>query len=440
MRLLALFSAVLLGQVSGLVARDIQPFSDQKIVELLVNRPHLLPPESYKLLQSKVQRNVLLKRDPQKNANANAMATIIGATGAYLQSLFPFNPLAPTSKVAEIQHQTPDDWSWPNVRRTKIRYGPYRIAATSENNVDAKLLDVKGMSHTFKVGAKKPCMGDCKILAISGSLEYASGEPAETDTGAWFHHSVLFNSGPQVNYTFCKNEPIEILYMNGNEKTRALYGVPTANVRSGYNVHDSDKFVLNTQLMNLEDKVKWVWVAMTYDYILQPGWNVKSSKLNWMSMGDLIPRYCADVFINPWGQRNVTEDLRPLKEVFVERSMPMPFPTKALFFGAAAHMHDGGIGVEIYHNQKMVCNSTAIYGKNEGGMSSHGGHGQGGAASAEHIVKQTICEYNDPLPVNAGDTFHMAVSYDFKRHPGMKDASGNYTTLMGITGMLTADP
>jgi stress up-regulated protein Nod 19 len=221
---------------------------------------------------------------------------------------------------------------------------------------------------------------------------------------------VLFNTGRDVRAPICQNSTIEIIYTNGNEKSIGYYGLNNATVKSGYPVSDSDKFVLNTQLMNMEDKEKYVWVTLTYHYIPDAK-DLREARLHWMTLGNVAPAYCSGVSKNPWGKENVTSDLIPLSEAFEQSSIPMPYPTDGLFYGASAHLHDGGTSVEIYQNLQMVCNSVPTYGK------SAGGHAHGGD-TGEHIISQSGCKFYDPTPVKRGDKFWMKVRYDFNKHPG----------------------
>jgi hypothetical protein len=227
---------------------------------------------------------------------------------------------------------------------------------------------------------------------------------------------VLFNTGKDVHPPICRKSTIDIIYMNGNERTKAYFGVNTSTVKTGYPVSNNDQFVLNTQLMNMEDREKYIWVTLTYDYIPDPI-GIRDARLNWLTMSDFVPDYCTEMKTtntNPWGTKNVTRDMIPLTDVFAESSIPVRYPLDGLFLGAAAHIHDGGTNVEVFQNDKTVCNSTSTYEKSKAAHL-HGGSGNG---SSEHIVKQTVCAYSEPLPVKAGDKFWMRVKYDFKQYPG----------------------
>lgn len=53
------------------------------------------------------------------------------------------NKNQPNSSVPETIDMPPQ--AWKEAKRTKIRYGPYRIPPTSENNIESQVLNVQGM-------------------------------------------------------------------------------------------------------------------------------------------------------------------------------------------------------------------------------------------------------------------------------------------------------
>jgi hypothetical protein len=52
-----------------------------------------------------------------------------------------------------------------------------------EKNLESEILNVQGMTNTFKIGAKKPCEGECTVLGLQGDIEYADGKPASNSEG-----------------------------------------------------------------------------------------------------------------------------------------------------------------------------------------------------------------------------------------------------------------
>lgn len=72
-----------------------------------------------------------------------------------------------------------------------MRYGPYRIPPTSEQNIESMILNVQGMSNTLKIGAKKPCDGECTMLSLFADLEYADGTAANNANGVCFNQFLI---------------------------------------------------------------------------------------------------------------------------------------------------------------------------------------------------------------------------------------------------------
>jgi hypothetical protein len=94
---------------------------------------YYLPSSGYKILHAKLQG--LNKRDPQfEGIDPTSVTMVGGSLLAWLKSLvetFIPDKNAPRSKVPEMQDEKTEGWDWPGVKRTKVRYGPYRIAPIS---------------------------------------------------------------------------------------------------------------------------------------------------------------------------------------------------------------------------------------------------------------------------------------------------------------------
>jgi hypothetical protein len=87
----------------------------------------------------------------------------------------------PKSLVPQVQDEPPQ--RWPQAKRRKIRYGPFRIPATSEKNFFSEYMNVKGMSNKYSFGVKKPCEGECTILSVEADLEHFDGSKATNADG-----------------------------------------------------------------------------------------------------------------------------------------------------------------------------------------------------------------------------------------------------------------
>jgi hypothetical protein len=189
-------------------------------------------------------------------------------------------------------------------------------------------------------------------------------------------------------------------------------------MKTGYRVRSSDYFVLNSELMNMNEEEKWVWIALTYDYI-EKFEEYKESKVLWLSVG--FSR-CTGSTQNPFGQTNLTKTLQPTKMVFSEHSVPWTAWFDGYIVATNSHLHDGATSMEIYKNDKLICVSLPHY--ERGGGMQMGGHSKrqmGKVESGnknEHIVKQSPCIYDKPIPFYKGDIIFTKANYNFTQHAG----------------------
>jgi hypothetical protein len=209
--------------------------------------------------------------------------------------------------------------------------------------------------------------------------------------------------------------------MAGNEKSPVFFGLKNSTVKSGYRLGPSDTLILNTQLMNMEDKEKWVWVTMTYQYLDGDQPDFKNGRNMWDSLSSTTFGVCPIAKVNSFGKSNLTADLQPLRDDFLyEYSIPWISPADGLILATGGHMHDGGTDIEIFQNDQLICKSVATYGKSGGEHGAMGSTGTGPESNMkiEHIVHQSRCEFKDGLPIKKGDRVNMKANYDFRVHPG----------------------
>jgi hypothetical protein len=194
------------------------------------------------------------------------------------------------------------------------------------------------MTNTLQFGAKKPCDKECMLLDMRASLEYEDGQAVPNNvSGAWLHHVVLVNMGKEVRDATCDKDS-EHIFESGNERSDLRFYSPESGMQSAYHVRKSDSFALNTELMNMEDKEKWVWVTLDFNYIegFDPAW--KEGKIVWISVG---PDRCTGKNENPFGATNLTSTQQPIRDVFEEYSVPWKSPKDGFVLGANSHLHDG---------------------------------------------------------------------------------------------------
>src|ERR1700761_7302816 len=151
---------------------------------------------------------------------------------------------------------------------------------------------------------------------------------------------------------------MEYVFESGNERSEVAFFVPNSTVSTGYFLRPAERFILNTEFMNMEDKEKWVWLTLTYDYVEGIPSAYKDARVVWMSIG---PNRCGGSAKNPFGTTNVTATQQPLKSVFSEYSFPWTSPHDGWVFGGNGHVHDGGVSIEIFKNDQVICTSVPHY-------------------------------------------------------------------------------
>jgi hypothetical protein len=433
MRLLTLClpSALFVSQVVGAVVATNGGLSRNEILQSLTENPNLLPKSTRQIIAEKTRG--LSRRGTTPPLNENLVA-ILGSIFGAVQN-FPHR--APKTNIPTIQ-ESPSP-SWPGAKRRKLRYGPYRIPPKSEETFESRLLKVKGMINTMSVNSRKPCDDDCVILSLEAGIEHADGKAATTSSGSWLHHAVLLNIGTEVSDAVCGG-PIELIFATGNERTSIDFALHNGTMKTGYHIQTSDTFLINTELMNMDNREKWVWLHLTFDYVDGFPQEYKDARVIWMSIG---PPRCGGTDVNPFGASNLTALQRPTKINFEEYSIPWKARRDGQILGSNAHMHDGGTLTEVYKNHQLFCSSTPHYSASAGGMSM-GGHKRSKRQAQVmqpqlHIDSQSGCEFpGDEIPLKKGDRLYLRVEYDFTKYPGMKDKSGDLDKVMGMTGSLVA--
>ena len=136
-------------------------------------------------------------------------------------------------------------------------------------------------------------------------------------------------------------------------------------------------------------------------------------------------------------------------------SLEIAFTLRLLISLPGGHLHDGGTNVNIYQNDKVICDSKAEYTASlAGGASTAAPHGSASAKDAAlgtmadvtgmsrrkrdglvkdgmaHIKQMSTC--NALGPIKKGDTVFIDANYNFNQHMGMKSKAGAYTEVMGI--------
>ena len=103
------------------------------------------------------------------------------------------------------------------------RYGPLPISGAGKAHAVPGTGDHHGGGmSTFMFPISPPCT-DCMITHALGGLEYPNGTAANTNTGMYLHHVVIFNNA-SVSAT-CPTAIPEFVFASANERTPASISI-----------------------------------------------------------------------------------------------------------------------------------------------------------------------------------------------------------------------
>lgn len=171
------------------------------------------------------------------------------------------------------------------VQRSKIRYGKYTLPKASDISLMSMLTGEAGMMSTIAIGMKKPC-DTCSLVAARAGLEYANGTEATTASGSWLHHIVMLATGSGRRDSVCGIWPGERFFSSGNERTQTAFGdVVEGKIKAAFPISPADGIQAQLELMNMDDRVKDVWVTIDYEFIPGPKpKDYKTAKAIWLDV------------------------------------------------------------------------------------------------------------------------------------------------------------
>ncbi|KAF1813274.1 hypothetical protein P152DRAFT_481382 [Eremomyces bilateralis CBS 781.70] len=326
--------------------------------------------------------------------------------------------LEPRQTAAEVQ-SLPAKY-FPDSQRVKIRYGPFQLPSSEQRSV----IGESGTMSTIRTNLRKPCT-DCGLTAAQAGLEYADGSPADVGTGAWLHHVVMLMSGTGKRDVVCPSGVLSMLgerfFSSGNERSPTMFGdVETQTLKAMYPIAAADRINMQVELMNMKPQEQTVYFTVEWEFLPKAATaGFKQTKALWMDVTN-----CGVSSVAPPAN----------KQVFTLKSDAFTIPANGQMLGTAGHLHDGGVNVNVYLNDKVICDSQATYSTTTmGGMAMSDGH-DGDA----HIATMSGC--TNIGPVKQGDKLRIEANYDLDKHAPMHNHgdSGGLAAVMGIAIMYIA--
>jgi len=352
------------------------------------------------------------------------------------------------------------------VQRTLTKMGPYTIKGSTGGGGkgDSTLGGQAFFGSVSKGLCNNPQGGspqDCTMLAGRVGVQWADGRVADPSNGIYIHHILSSDTKKRVpNWISNCNTPNSAA-MNVNGLTggtgflstgedsagnAAMFTNPQGNLPAGYHIKSGDTFNYWAQLVNYNKEPAKVYVTFDTEWV--PGLlgqDMKNIVLTATCGGGRIK-------MSEAGSTNTTSG----KFYMMEEGRIM---------GARGHIHDGGVGMHMYINDKYTCSSLAEYGyRNEdaagnkdtmAGMShggkdamagmGHGGKGKsawvndgpGGHGGAGILTVASMGHCSGPYKVKKGDYITLKAEYDLKKHPLRVASNGaKAADVMGMMGIL----
>jgi hypothetical protein len=263
-------------------------------------------------------------------------------------------------------------------------------------------MDKGGTSWQYQVDEDFP--GDITILRAKSEVQTTQFKRASTAEGIYNHHNVFLDITKRPIEAFgCQNRaptpglPVSVMAAGATEVGQLDYMPLRGEIKAGYYLSKNRMIINAIDVVNYKNYEQEVYTATELEYVPGHPEDFLDSQQQRVD-----PAICG----GPSGAR-----IHPPVGVkrFSINSTGIIMKMDGYILNARGHMHDGGVNIVFKINDKVVCDSKAIYGGE--GHSSKGSDGQ----LWETIAESTSCM--DPIPVKKGDSVHMQANYDVELHP-----------------------
>lgn len=323
--------------------------------------------------------------------------------------------------------------------RAVYMYGPLRLQSSTAKHAPPSInglgIKLDPNSDTLSENIEAPCK-DCTVHNAVASFAFQDGKPADTRTGVYQHHLIIVDfSGklqltPPVKPPQCSNGfkiaplPLDLIksgkagHMRGFLESRSMFqkrqfgfsfflggggsmgsGLPFspkpgASIKSGYYIARGGSMQLSSELVNYDPVDKELY--LTIDLEWSPG---KDPNMFDVGNGAITADNCND--------KEQAVHQPPIDRPITYKGEPWNVLDDGYLLNFLPHLHDGGIGIKVYVNDRVVCESTAIYG-DEGTTNTLDGK------KWQTITGYTPCE--QPVQIKKGDKVSMSSEYDLTKY------------------------
>jgi hypothetical protein len=182
------------------------------------------------------------------------------------------------------------------------------------------------------------------------------------------------------------------LVQTGNDAVHDpnFYGTKKGDMKSAFLTGLNDMFLMQAEIVNYNPTNRTVFLTIELEYLDEKPQNyIDASTVILSATGCGSPGYKP-----PQGATNYNHTSKEFK-----------IKQNGWMVNARGHLHDGGTSIQLWHNDKMVCNSLPTYGLPPGAQ----------PGSGETILDMSWCY--DPVKLSKGDNLVVKTFYDTKLHP-----------------------
>jgi len=239
---------------------------------------------------------------------------------------------------------------------------------------------------------------DCTVLKGHIGLADANGTQIipKKDTGVYIHHILTFD-GTKKGGSFISSCTGGLAAVTGakfigsgedNNNIPVWYTTKDKTHDGGFHIGPSDTFWMNADLVSLNTGSTQVYMTLELEYL--------QGKVGSDSQETLLTvETCG-------GQRLKTSNTGPT----ISTSGKYTFKENGKLVLAKGHLHAGGDKMQMYINNKLVCESKALYGGQKGDTA---------------INEMTLCP---EIAVKNGDVMYFTAVYDVSKHAVRHEGGG----------------
>jgi hypothetical protein len=265
-------------------------------------------------------------------------------------------------------------------------------------------MDAGGTSYFNLVDSDFP--KDITILNSKTEVQTKNFVRAATSSGIYNHHNAFMDvTKPPLDVYGCSDpklfvkdqeKSVSLIAAGATEVTTAEFAALKGDLKTGYHLGTNGMIINYIDVVNYNNTIQEIYTSTEFEYIQgKPAGYLESNQYR------VDPGICGGVS---------GSSIHPPHGVkrFSVNSTGIIMQQTGYILNSYGHMHDGGVNIILKVNDKLVCDSRALYG------------GPGAETVVDGKVWKTIREVTkclDPIPVKKGDRVYMQANYDTELHP-----------------------